>query len=98
MTTTPTNGHQPTANSDLPDIRPQASPPAVSETTADATPTVAAYPVPPPAPFNLADDWRQKRLERQNRQRLVSASFRYTERVSHPDGGDCLVEEILTHE
>jgi hypothetical protein len=51
----------------------------------------------PPSP-NLADDTLRRRSERQSRNMLITAGFRFKQRVSHPDGGDCPVEEILLQE
>ena len=51
----------------------------------------------PEAP-NLAEDTLLQRAERRSRDRLIEAGSQLKLRVSHPDGGDCTVEEILAHE
>jgi hypothetical protein len=96
--TTPVNGSQPTSNADL-SVVPSPSPaplePFTLETTTPAaTPAAASYPERP----SLADDTLRQRTERQTRNNLITASFLLKRRVSHPDGGDCTVEEILTYE
>ena len=51
-----------------------------------------------PVPRDLAEDARGPRSERQSRGLLVGASFQMQDRVGHPDGGDCPVEDVLLHE
>ena len=96
--TAPSDGSQIPPNSDLSVIRPPSSAPA--EPTAadrprpDATSKAASF----PEPSNLAGDTLLQRSERQSRDMLITAGFRLKQRVSHPDGGDCPVEEILLQE
>ena len=94
--TSPSSESQHTSDSGLPAIRPEASPTdtaAPDPTTPDAS-LDAAYAV----PVNLAEDTRRRRTERRNHYLLISADFRLKDRVSHPDGGDCPVDEVLQYE
>ena len=99
--TAPGKGSQLTSDSELPAVRP----PATAAPADTATPgTTAAAPGPMsaatsyPVPRDLAEDARRQRSERQSRGLLISASFRMQDRVGHPDGGDCPVEDVLLHE
>jgi hypothetical protein len=48
--------------------------------------------------LNLAERTRREHTERLNRDLLVGADYLMKERVRHPDGGDCSVEEIMQDE
>jgi hypothetical protein len=101
--TTPANGSQLAPSTELPVIR-QPSPPQVETAAPESPVPIVTPPVAMPTgdsqpePSNLADEVLRQRIERQSRDKLITAGFRLKQRVSHPDGGDCTVEEILLHE
>ena len=90
--TTPNNGSQASWTPDLPLVRREA-------------PTAPEVPPPEAVPagnhsvlLNLAERTRREHTERLNRDLLVGADYLMKERVRHPDGGDCSVEEIMQYE
>jgi hypothetical protein len=92
--TSPYTGNQVASDSDLPAIRESADVTTAETTASDPTARNAAS----AASSNLAEETVRERTERQNRDLLVGAGYLLTDRVSHPDGGDCSVEEILQYE
>jgi hypothetical protein len=96
--TTPANGSRLTSDSELPVIRPPSSAPAeLSEPDSpvtDVTPAAASR----ADSSNLAEGTLRQRTERQRRDNIITAGFRLTQRVRHPDGGDSTVEEIQVQE
>lgn len=60
----------------------------------DTTPTAA----PDSGPRDLAGETILQRSERQSRDMFIEVSSQLTQRVSHPDGGDSTVEDILVQE
>lgn len=96
--TTPANGSQLASNAELSVIRPSApapiEPTESGSTTPAATPVAASY----SQPSNLAEAALRERTARRSRDKIITADFRMKQRVSHPDGGDSSVEEIVLHE
>lgn len=96
--TTPTSNSQLTSTTELLDVRPPSSaevePTAVESPTSGTIPTVASH----PEPSDLAGDTLRRRDERRSRHKLITAESQMKQRVSHPDGGDSAVEDVLLHE
>jgi hypothetical protein len=95
--TTPVNGNHLTPNSELPVTLP-SSVPAEAATPDHPEPGTPLAVTPYPESADLAGDARRERAERQSRDMLIDAGSELTRRVSHPDGGDCPVEQIVADE
>jgi hypothetical protein len=90
----PSNGSQPDPTGDLPATRP-ATPSAPAQVT--QLDTTARPGTSDPQP-DLEQEARNLRSQRRASNLLIHAGYRMQDRVRHPDGGRCSVQEILQDE
>lgn len=79
-------------------VRPSVPVPAEPPAFESILPNVPSAVAPVTEMPNLADDTLRQRSERQSRDILIEVSSQLKQRVSHPDGGDSPVEEIMLQE
>ena len=90
----PNNGSQPGSNRDLPETR-SATPSSPAQVIQPDTPARQGTFC---SPLDLAEETRSRRSQRGASNLLIHAGYRMHDRVRHPDGGRCSVEEILQDE